>query len=419
MSFRKSLPPMVAVLAASFALSACGASVAGPRAVAKGAVRAERPVMQARSAYAEAPAEIVVTMDAGQPAPRELAGGKVIDRFEFGGTAWHLVDVGQKSLVQRAVAAVRGLPGVRAADPNPMIYALGQPLPGDAPDDEYFPLQYGLLQKSVHLAWRNPVGDMVVGVVDTGIDYTHPDLKDRVAMGLDLTFKPGRIFNRKDKNGPLDDNGHGTHCAGIIGALANNGIGIAGVAPGVKLLAEKALDARGGGTSYDVMKGVAHAITNGAKIVSMSVGGTATTSADRKFYEATVQSGALIVAAAGNSADALGFPAAYPGVLSVGATDSAGALARFSNHDISMSLTAPGVGVLSTMPGDAYAKMSGTSMAAPFVAGVAALVWAKHPDWTAQQVKEHLERTASDRGAPGVDPMFGHGEVDPVTALGL
>jgi thermitase len=256
-------------------------------------------------------------------------------------------------------------------------------------------------------------------VIDTGVDYTHPDLKERVGMGADLTFKPGRIFNRKDKNGPMDDNGHGTHCAGIIGAIANNGIGIAGVAPGVKILAEKALDARGAGSSYDVMKGVAHAITNGAKIVSLSVGGTATTSADRKFYEATVQSGALIIAAAGNSSDSLGFPAAYPGVLSVGATDSAGALARFSNHDISMSLTAPGVGVLSTMPGDAYAKMSGTSMAAPFVAGVAALVWAKHPDWTAQQVKEHLERTASDRGAPGVDPLFGHGEVDPVAALGL
>lgn len=216
----------------------------------------------------------------------------------------------------------------------------------------------------------------------------------------------------------MDDNGHGTHCAGVIGAIANNGIGIAGVAPDSQIMAVKVLSGRGGGTSYDVMKGVAHAITNGAKIVNMSLGGEATTSVERKFYDAAVQSGALIVAAAGNSADAVGFPAAYPGVLSVGATDSGGTLASFSNHDASMSVTAPGVGVLSTMPGNTYAKMSGTSMAAPFVAGVAALVWSKHPDWTAQQVKERIERTATDRGMPGVDPLYGHGEVNPGRALG-
>jgi subtilisin family serine protease len=281
-------------------------------------------------------------------------------------------------------------------------------------------MQYGMQQKDVPAAWaKMSKGDpnMIVAVVDTGIDYTHPDLKDHVLLGQDFTFRPGWIFNRKDKDGPMDDNAHGTHCAGIIGATANNGIGIAGVAPDVKLLAVKVLGGSGSGSQYDVMKGVAYAVTNGAKVVSMSLGGTATTSVERKFYEAAVASGALIVAAAGNSADGLGFPAAYPGVLSVGATDSGGNLARFSNHDETMSVTAPGVGILSTIPGNTYAKFSGTSMAAPFVSGVAALVWSAHPDWTAEQVKAQIENTATDKGAPGVDSMYGHGEVNVQAAL--
>jgi subtilisin family serine protease len=101
----------------------------------------------------------------------------------------------------------------------------------------------------------------------------------------------------------------------------------------------------------------------------------------------------------------------------VGATDSGGALAKFSNHDASMGVTAPGVGILSTVPGNSYEKMSGTSMAAPFVAGVAALVWSAHPDWTAQEVMDRIESTADDKGAPGVDAMFGHGEVNLLAAL--
>ena len=409
-----------AALAGSLTLAACGGNVAAPIAKAKGInAAAERPAMAAKNAFAEAPAEIIVATDGDKTAAPAVAGGKVLDSFSFRGTTYHLYDVGQKSLIQRAIASLKGIAGVRHADANIMQYALGAPTSGEAPDDEFFPMQYGMLQKNIPLAWKVTTGDpnLVVAVVDTGIDYNHPDLKDRVVKGQDFSFRPGRFFNRKDPNGPMDDNAHGTHCAGIIGATANNMVGIAGVAPGVKLMAVKVLGKSGGGTEYDVMKGVAYSITNGAKIVSMSLGGTATTSVERKFYEAAVLSGALVVAAAGNSADGLGFPAAYPGVLSVGATDSGGGLARFSNHDQSMSVTAPGVGILSTIPGETYAKFSGTSMAAPFVAGAAALVWSKHPDWTAEQVKSQIERTAKDMGAPGPDSIFGHGEIDVTAAL--
>ena len=113
-----------------------------------------------------------------------------------------------------------------------------------------------------------------------------------------------------------------------------------------------------------------------------------------KVLAAAVASGALIVAAAGNSADGVGFPAAYPGILSVGATDSGGNLARFSNHDETMSVTAPGVGILSTIPGNTYAKFSGTSMAAPHTSGIAALVRQAHPDWTPEEVKAAVMNTA-------------------------
>ncbi len=411
---------IVSALAGSLTLAACGGPVIGAKAPARAQIASERPLMQAKNAFADAPAEMIVATEGDRvPAPK-VSGASHLDSFSFRGMTYHLFDVGQKNMLQRVLGSLRGQAGIKHADPNTMMYALGGPTNGEAPDDEFFPLQYGLLQKNVPQAWKITTGDpnLIVAVVDTGIDYTHPDLKDRVVLGQDFTFRPGMIFNRKDKNGPMDDNAHGTHCAGIIGATANNSVGIAGVAPGVKLMAVKVLTAKGGGTEYDVMKGVAYSITNGAKIVSMSLGGTATTSVERKFYEAAVMSGALVVAAAGNSADGLGFPAAYPGVLSVGATDSGGGLAKFSNHDASMSVTAPGVGILSTIPGDTYAKFSGTSMAAPYVAGVSALVWSQHPDWTAQQVKEQLERTAKDMGAPGVDPMFGHGEVDVTAALG-
>ena len=418
MSQWKSAQVIVSALAASLSLAACGGTVTAPKAPQLAGDRLAP--MQAKNAFAEAPAEVIVTTEGDKaPAPR-VDGASHLESFSFRGTTYHLYDVGQKSMMQRVLGTLRGKTGIRHADPNTMMYALGAPTNGEAPDDEFFPMQYGLVQKAVPQAWKITTGDpnMIVSVVDTGIDYNHPDLKDRVVLGQDFTFRPGKIFNRKDPNGPMDDNAHGTHCAGIIGATANNAVGIAGVAPGVKLMAVKVLTAKGGGTEYDVMKGVAYSITNGAKIVSMSLGGTATTSVERKFYEAAVMSGALVVAAAGNSADGLGFPAAYPGVLSVGATDSGGGLAKFSNHDASMGVTAPGVGILSTVPGDTYAKFSGTSMAAPYVAGVAALVWSKHPDWTAEQVKDQIERTAKDMGAPGVDPMFGHGEIDVTRALG-
>ncbi len=379
------------------------------------------------NAKAGAPDEVVVATAAG--APLGIAGTE-IDQFTFGNRTYHLVDAQGK--LQHILGSLRGQ-GLEA-DQNLKVFAAGTPDPGQPPapppadppadppgqsfkpNDEFYFAQWGLQLGNIPSLWGTSRGteETVVAVIDTGIDYTHPDLEKRVILGPNYTFsKKWYEFGKKDP-GPIDDNAHGTHCAGIIGATADNRVGIAGVAPGVKLMAVKVLDANGAGTDFGVMKGIAYAITHGAKIVSLSLGSAGASSVEREFFEAATDAGALLVAAAGNEADGVGFPAAYPGVVSVGAIDSGKNLASFSNHDTSLSLVAPGVGIMSTIVGKQYAKFSGTSMATPYVAGVAALVWSKRPEYTADQVREKLLGTAEKLGDPS---LFGHGLVDAQRAL--
>jgi thermitase len=408
MSHRKYVP--ATVLASALLLAACGVSPTGLRPVA-GKIVEGKSFVGVRSV--PMPPEVIAATEGDRPLV--VPGAKELDKFSFRGLTYHLLGVSNKGLINNVVSALRATGGVRTADANPPVVAMDAPLP----DDEYYGLQYSHHQKQLHEAWAVTQGDpeLIVAVVDTGVDFNHPDLKGRVINGPDFLFRPGWIFNRKDKNGPMDDNGHGTHCAGIIAASANNGLGMAGVAPKVKIMAVKSLDHLAGGTQYDVMRGIAHAAMNGAKIVNLSHGGMGTTSVERKFYSDAVQNGLLLVSSAGNNGDALTFPAAYPGVLSVGATDSGGALWKGSNHDLTLGVTAPGVGILSTVPDNAYEKQTGTSAAAAFASGVAALVWSAHPDWSAQDVIDRIEQTADDKGAPGVDAQFGHGEINVLAAL--
>ena len=352
---------------------------------------------------------IVASRDA---APPVIAGATPKAHFAFAGTHYHLLSVARPGLKDRLLAALRQRLGAERVGPNRGWLAREAPAePGEAPDDEFYALQYGLVAKQLPAAWRTSRGaGVTVAVVDTGVDRAHPDLLGRVDAGPDLV---------NDDDDPQDERGHGTHVAGIIGARANNGIGVAGVAPDCRLLAVKVLDGAGRGDAYLTARGVAAAVERGAKVLNLSLGGSAIDSALRGFYADVVKAGALVVAAAGNDGEAVGFPAALPGVLAVGATDEAGALAPFSNRGGALGLTAPGVGVLSTLPGQLYGQRSGTSMAAPFVAGVAALVWAASPSLTAAEVRERLLASAADRGAPGPDPVYGRGEVDPLAALAL
>ncbi|MBM3269007.1 MAG: S8 family serine peptidase [Candidatus Sericytochromatia bacterium] len=436
----------LALLALAATLAACGQAPGVAKLQSASAHKINPPGKDAPSFKAAAakasPEEVVVATAAGVT----LSGvGEELDQFTFGSRTYHLVD-GQGKL-QHLLAAFRGQglkadqnlrafangtpdpnPGNPGQPPAPPPADPGQPPapppanpPGDPgqnvkPNDEFYFAQWGLQMGNIPNLWTLTRGkeDLIVAVIDTGIDYTHPDLEKRVVLGPNYTFrKKWYEFGKKDP-GPIDDNSHGSHVAGIIGATADNRTGIAGVAPNVKLMAVKVLDAQGGGSNFGVMKGIAYAITHGAKIVNLSLGSAGASSVEREFFEAATDAGALIVAASGNEADGVGFPAAYPGVLSVGAIDSGKNLASFSNHDTSLGLVAPGVGIMSTIVGKQYAKFSGTSMAAPYVAGVAALVWSKHPAMSAEQLKGKLLATAERLGDPS---LFGQGLVDAKRAL--
>ena len=215
-----------------------------------------------------------------------------------------------------------------------------------------------------------------------------------------------------------DDFGHGTHVAGIAAAATNNGIGIAGISWGARVMPVKVLDQYGNGWYSDIADGIVYAADNGAKIINLSLGGAAASQTLCQAAAYAQQKGALLVAAAGNAGAAVLYPAACDGVLAVAATDRSDQRASFSNYGPEVDLAAPGVDIYSTWPWlDGYFTKSGTSMAAPHVSGVAALVWSRWPEWTNMAVSRRITETAVDVDAAGWDPYTGWGRLDAAAAL--
>ena len=266
-------------------------------------------------------------------------------------------------------------------------------------------------------------GGVKVGIVDTGIAAGHEDLSGKVAdcagvnsFGINLivitlladpTIVAGKC---------ADDNGHGTHVAGTIAARANNGVGVAGVAFNSPLAICKALDSAGSGTVAAIANCITYLASAGSRVISMSLGTTAN-SATLANAVTAASSNALLVAAAGNGANsALNYPAAYPQVVSVAATDRNDARASFSTFNDDVEIAAPGVDVLSTWNNGGYQAISGTSMATPHVAGVAALIAGRIGGGPAQW-RARLDISIDDRGALGRDPQFGFGRVNLAKAL--
>ncbi|HET6772692.1 MAG TPA: S8 family serine peptidase [Acidimicrobiales bacterium] len=256
---------------------------------------------------------------------------------------------------------------------------------------------------------------IVVAVLDTGVDLDHPDLAPNLVPGYDAVA---------EDTVPMDDEGHGTQVAGVVGAATDNGIGVAGVAWNTKIMPVKVLNAEGLGTDADIAQGIVWATDHGAGVVNLSLGGPGGSAVIDSAVDYALQHEVVVVAAAGNaSSPALFYPAGAPGVLGVTATDAAGRFAWFSNHGPWYLLSAPGIGVRTTAltagTAGAYTSSTGTSFSSPIVAGVAALVLERHPGWGWFETADELIRTARDAGPAGVDDAYGFGIVDASAALGV
>lgn len=272
-----------------------------------------------------------------------------------------------------------------------------------APNDPLYRFQQHLDLIKAEQAWDRVTANdsLIIAVVDTGIDLSHPDLKDHLVSGVNL-IDPGKP--------PQDDHGHGTNVAGVIGAVGNNKNGVTGVAWKTKLMPIKALKADGSGSEDQLGRGIRYAMENGAKIVVLSLGLYHYSEYMSEIVREAEQKGVLLVAATGNDGKDVKYPAAYPTVLAVGGIGAGKQRENRSNYGPEIDVVAPWK-VFTTALNGGYDYNEGTSMAAPQVAAVAALVWAQHPSLKPYQIRSHIRATAEDIGTPGWDPYTGAGLV--------
>lgn len=367
--------------------------------------------------------EVIVELgpDADEPGLRAALaelGGTIVDQDspfsqEFG---FRRVLLPESLTADQAISDLSRRALVRGVARNYLVQV------GRVPNDARYGELWGLAKIGAPTAWDRTTGDrsMIVAVVDTGVDLAHPEVSSNGWLntrevggnGLDddgngyVDDVSGWDFYSND-NGPSDDNGHGTHVAGTIGASGDNGQGVVGVNWRVQLQALKVLGANGSGSLWGAAQAIHYAARNGAKVVNASFGCQGcNVSYMQQAIVALNDAGGLFVAAAGNNGsnnDSLPFyPAAYTeaAVIAVAATNPSDTLASFSNYGAtSVDLAAPGTSILSTLPNNGYASFDGTSMAAPHVAGAVALFWSAHPNATAPEVKARLYATVAARSS--------------------
>ncbi|MEA3191212.1 MAG: serine protease [Thermoplasmata archaeon] len=302
--------------------------------------------------------------------------------------------------------AVAGLPGLRSVEDNGKVHG------SVVPNDTRYSGQYGPPQMGFPAAWGSAgygSSAIKVAVIDSGLYKTHPDFQaSRILTGYD--------YVNNDSN-PDDGCGHGTHVTGTIAATTNNNLGVAGMSQAT-ILPLKALQPIGGilsvecsGSTADIAQAIVDATDQGARIISMSIGASASDSATSSAVAYAYARNVLLVAAAGNdgAANSIDYPAAYSQVIAVGATTNTKARASFSDMGADLEVMAPGNAIDSTSSSGSYTTMSGTSMATPHVAGALALALSCAPSTTNTALRSALQSTAEDLGAAGRDTTYGYG----------
>jgi len=367
------------------------------------------------------PGQVIVKFQEDVSTTREAA---VLARVGAIDTLGRVKGIGSKVVqvtgnAKEAAAALEESSAVEYAEVDKILTA------ASVPNDPLFGDQYALPLTHAPEGWDlaglgafPATGGTKVAVIDTGIDRSHPEFSGRVSNCVQstsfLTLSSGI------KAGCDDIDGHGTKVAGILGAKANNGAGITGVAFNSPLAICRALeDGLGRGSTSNVANCISYVRSKGAKVISMSFGG----GSSNTLYDAVKSAwnngyGAVLLAAAGNDGgNGEIYPAGYSQVIAVASTDAADGWGG-SNHYVDVELAAPGVDILSTTLGGGYATGTGTSAATPYAAGVAALMRQKYPGATAVQIRDGLAYATDDLGEPGRDPYYGFGRVNLCKAMG-
>lgn len=352
------------------------------------------------------------------------AGGSLQRAAEGDGSLqlWQ-VPVGQEQALREKMSA---MPGVAYAELNSVYRA------HVVPNDPNYFAQWAHPLIGSPAAWDLTTGStlITVAVLDTGIDYNHPDLAAKIVAGQD--------FWEYD-NIAQDGNGHGTHVAGIVGAIGNNSVGVAGTSWGARIMPVRVLNNQGSGYNFDITSGIIWAADHGAKVINLSLGGYTFNQAMQDAATYAHNKGVLVVASMGNDdTNTPAYPAAYSNVMAVSATSQSNSLAYYSNFGSHTDIAAPGGemygyhdtgGILSTMPTynvdlttsyeyyNNYDYLQGTSQASPYVSGLAALVWSQAPGMTNTQVQQAIQNTALDLGASGWDQFFGYGRINAYAAV--
>lgn len=322
-------------------------------------------------------------------------------------------------------AALSANPAVRFAEPD-YVYSIFA-----APNDPYYAFQWAHSRIGSAAAWDVTTGNnLIIAIIDTGVDLDHPDLAAKRVPGRTI-LDQGATQN----DIPMDEHGHGTHVAGIAAAVTDNGIGVAGVSWGARIMPVRVLSASGSGWNSDITAGIHWARINGAKVINLSLGGPSYSQAMQDAVTQAYNAGILVVAAMGNcrvisegcpTANPTLYPAALNNVMAVAATTINDTYAPYSQYGSHCDIAAPGgagsSGIFSTYPrylplGASYVYMTGTSQATPHVAGLAALLWTLKPAFSPAQVQNVIESTAVDLGAAGWDPTYGHGRIDAAAAV--